>query len=890
MDIEEKRRPQPSGHEGAVCHKCGWVFPNPHPSAKQRRAHRKHCGTTDGAAVSTAGGGDGKKASDEELSDEDRRKNSVELMVEDLKLAIEEGKEVKGGVGSDGEAGNLGKDAILETNNADDTLEPHVLLDSSQVHGPDIQCSASQLESDKHFENHALSCNADVCSSANMDAANKHTECYDSSVLTKAFMVASEERQDFASAQSTVNNTMIVNDINGGTYAKNDINGNIPVSPTLLGNHASDFSTVDSQLQKMDACVEINVPLDHPMVSALTKVFSDQVSASIKEPNSDFCDAQDEQTDRGGQLSQNELLSKAGSCLMENNDGEYLDASIHFDQTEYQNGKPDKWKVNGNEMENINALQMPSSTPLGENFKVKHGYCEDYGSVEPNVTVISAGSEAGNELNYHLEVEAPEIVPVVELDKVANGIPSTIPAHENNPTYEDTVGINAINELNDDQSHKDEHVNGDRSTLLNDFEHEAGLSLALSEGFEGLGSDGLETHSCITITETSGVQQIILDDQVTGSQETCVASIQLEEFETEFQFEEHSYSSTELLLRDNMLAAEVSGVAASDFSQGSVTTKISNEIQLVIDEATNVSNYCSTEELKQEICEEESWHLTKIYPEPKYDTRESEPLPDEYIGANELGKGKDLSASTLLDHVLGLEHDEKNSRHLENKTEDYSDELEHQKFLQLDSTENIVGDDTEDPDMRMKLQNEHINTANSLLEELHDELDDHKVQTENTENVSGSPLGPQNGFQDDSMDTSVGPDNNCSIPETGVQISCIQSENGLAKVSREEPDSKESSVHLCIQSAQDFTLEGHVFSTSVESSIKNPITCNNSEIDGISGVASGVCYQSLQEEHVHGEPKQQPDVSADTNGQTDGVEELQGSVSGETVPSIRYKP
>lgn len=43
---------------------------------------------------------------------------AVELVVEDLKLAIEEGKEVKGCIGSEGEVGNLGKDAILETNNA----------------------------------------------------------------------------------------------------------------------------------------------------------------------------------------------------------------------------------------------------------------------------------------------------------------------------------------------------------------------------------------------------------------------------------------------------------------------------------------------------------------------------------------------------------------------------------------------------------------------------------------------------------------------------------------------------------------------------------------------------------------------------------------------------
>jgi len=31
-----------------VCHKCGWPFPNPHPSAKHRRAHKKICGTIEG--------------------------------------------------------------------------------------------------------------------------------------------------------------------------------------------------------------------------------------------------------------------------------------------------------------------------------------------------------------------------------------------------------------------------------------------------------------------------------------------------------------------------------------------------------------------------------------------------------------------------------------------------------------------------------------------------------------------------------------------------------------------------------------------------------------------------------------------------------------------------
>ncbi|KAK8338184.1 hypothetical protein V6Z12_A09G233400 [Gossypium hirsutum] len=52
MDIQDHGKNHPSGHEshGGVhlCHKCGWPFPNPHPSAKQRRSHKRICGTIEG--------------------------------------------------------------------------------------------------------------------------------------------------------------------------------------------------------------------------------------------------------------------------------------------------------------------------------------------------------------------------------------------------------------------------------------------------------------------------------------------------------------------------------------------------------------------------------------------------------------------------------------------------------------------------------------------------------------------------------------------------------------------------------------------------------------------------------------------------------------------------
>ncbi|GAB2295666.1 hypothetical protein Dimus_029820 [Dionaea muscipula] len=58
MENQERRKTNSSGHEGHgvhVCHKCGWVFPNPHPSAKNRRAHKRICGTIEGYKLSNSG-------------------------------------------------------------------------------------------------------------------------------------------------------------------------------------------------------------------------------------------------------------------------------------------------------------------------------------------------------------------------------------------------------------------------------------------------------------------------------------------------------------------------------------------------------------------------------------------------------------------------------------------------------------------------------------------------------------------------------------------------------------------------------------------------------------------------------------------------------------------
>ena len=46
MEADEGRRGKdPAALSGGhLCHVCGYQYPNPNPSAKLRRSHRKHCG------------------------------------------------------------------------------------------------------------------------------------------------------------------------------------------------------------------------------------------------------------------------------------------------------------------------------------------------------------------------------------------------------------------------------------------------------------------------------------------------------------------------------------------------------------------------------------------------------------------------------------------------------------------------------------------------------------------------------------------------------------------------------------------------------------------------------------------------------------------------------
>ncbi|KAJ6334138.1 hypothetical protein OIU78_011111 [Salix suchowensis] len=87
MDSQEPRKnhaptPGHGSHGVHVCHKCGWPFPNPHPSARRKRAHKKICGTLEGyKTVDSEETSLSALSDDDSVSDEDPETPSPKVLV-----------------------------------------------------------------------------------------------------------------------------------------------------------------------------------------------------------------------------------------------------------------------------------------------------------------------------------------------------------------------------------------------------------------------------------------------------------------------------------------------------------------------------------------------------------------------------------------------------------------------------------------------------------------------------------------------------------------------------------------------------------------------------------------------------------------------------------------
>lgn len=189
-----KQQQAPSGTENHhakqphgvwVCHRCGWTYPNPHPSAKHRRNHRKHCGKIEGFTLiasgdrETQGGSSDEESTDDEHNPTDYQKPmsseekiilpqtqvsapTPEFNVSNLNINSSEADPAKAGLkrgAPDNAILNVSQSTVLEAKESNfgqidqDRKEATKSILGDEVHGLNL---SGTIELSDNFEGHDL--------------------------------------------------------------------------------------------------------------------------------------------------------------------------------------------------------------------------------------------------------------------------------------------------------------------------------------------------------------------------------------------------------------------------------------------------------------------------------------------------------------------------------------------------------------------------------------------------------------------------------------------------------------------------------------------------------------------------------------------------------------
>ncbi|KAL0382872.1 UNVERIFIED_CONTAM: hypothetical protein Scaly_0574500 [Sesamum calycinum] len=142
---EPYRREWHEGHGMHLCHRCGWPFPNPHPSAKHRRAHRKVCGKIEGYKIIHSEEHDDHLAvSDDEHASDDDEHTPVHQPVK--KNAEEFGSSSGAGEKSNRSEDDVFSDAVTEF--SDSGISPRLEERFESVRGLDKSMEQKSVEGD----------------------------------------------------------------------------------------------------------------------------------------------------------------------------------------------------------------------------------------------------------------------------------------------------------------------------------------------------------------------------------------------------------------------------------------------------------------------------------------------------------------------------------------------------------------------------------------------------------------------------------------------------------------------------------------------------------------------------------------------------------------------
>ncbi|XP_043720486.1 uncharacterized protein LOC122668025 isoform X2 [Telopea speciosissima] len=295
MDNHEHKKNHTTGHENHgshICHKCGWSFPNPHPSAKQRRSHKKVCGTLEGYKLTNK----------EQLSDEDHKGSELGDLKsnENVKHGIQrlESNRSEEEVFSDAvtEFGDTETNPTIETVVAKGNQYPEVNVKGDVIQESEHPVQSSQLEKPQCLESDNLK-NNNI--QLQIDASSFiGDKCLASSSDRETEALAVDGREDGHNSASFVSNINPDEPVNvipeitntkpgnvtdrslmhsgksfeGQKNENNDSNGHFPhlvASPSKAPN--MEVSEIDSRLEQMDefagvttdvSTTRINAPMD----------------------------------------------------------------------------------------------------------------------------------------------------------------------------------------------------------------------------------------------------------------------------------------------------------------------------------------------------------------------------------------------------------------------------------------------------------------------------------------------------------------------------------------------------------------------------------------------------------------------------------------------------
>ncbi|KAF8388486.1 hypothetical protein HHK36_027158 [Tetracentron sinense] len=952
MDSQDHSKTHPPGHENHgvhLCHKCGWAFPNSHPSSKIRRAHKRVCGKIESEEKIHLSGSDEEQPSDEDIktpegpkmedtmnnekgSCEIQRKRSEEEIFSD---AVTEFADTGTSPGAEMPVvEDTGRpDSNVERISEDDlettqSLKATASAVNNSTHGDQLQnpqvleSSSHQMGSNALFQDHASISTIDSLVTSISDKGTESLAVELSNDRNGSASLLSPNKTETSVTASENTNTHTGENVTGSSMeftgqnrdAKGKettkIDGNLPdngVSPSTIANEASE---VDSKSPEMDGSAGVEISPD--ITNAYTRIITDTVPI---DPISD---------------SKEESFDVLGSKMYQNDPSDSCSRSTEIESVEHRGALVDTARVEvdaareidtpGDTVElfnvkevngNVHELSVPDYTPLEAHPEMM---IEDFKDQGPGKSELSA-THCGEEIR---DLEDCIKNPVSEdthagflLSKSGEGADvssSAMQAPEDNLQLENRGSESMIEEVF--------------------VECEADISESRATVSEDLGLDELAafpdaTRSDIPFSETEKSRTVCsLEEQeprdsckilpengtvVRAGEDVMISPVDAEVHQTTnvVSSDAPGINSTEGATKEsaklNTTASEsASDPSASQFhaNDGIIESERSQEIESTPPSKENAKINMTASESASDPSASQFQANDGIFESERLQEIESTPPSRENakinISASESASDPSASQFQANDGIFESE-----------RLQEIESTPPSKENTKINTT---ASDSASDPSASQFHANDGIIESERLQEieptPLETVLDSSAIgiSTDHFGNKTETHSSLQNvegkDFQECAKELDITSGDLSSVSKKEVQIECVGDDSSATEPFHEETKLNQSSdVGLSQSGSVNLMLkEPNPSAVDAESGVLSSVVAGNGNANDSGVGASGIHSNSLQEEGDSNLIKQQvgasafvhADVSVDSNSQTDSVEGYWGSVSDGTVPSTRY--